>query len=132
MAISEKVKNRLTEDCKIFYDKYKTLNELAVKKNCPSLADRIKKYYLNLPSLLKEFPDLPPDNGTRIQNFNNQYLGAGFPSQVDWSKVTTAQELIDNLTVFLWVDDPCENVLSETKEGIHYFFCQNLIGKSLF
>ena len=67
--VSDKVKENLINDCHDFYEKYKTLNDVAIKKHNSSLSSRVNKYYGDLSKMSKDCKDLPPDHGSRIWTY---------------------------------------------------------------
>lgn len=125
MTISEKVKSKIVEDCNSFYKSNGTFNEISVKKNAPSLHQRIKKYYTEFPCLLKEIPNLPPDKGTRVKNYNNtELLNKHFPGKIFLSgiedKSFPVAYLRDEILDFLMISEDTETHTS--KEGIVSFY----------
>lgn len=131
MKVSDSIKERIIQDCKKFYEQYKTLNEIAVKKHNSSLHDRIKKYYGDLNELRKSVKNLPDDNGTKIWTFNNDLLSRDdFPKQVDWTKISGCKLAIVCLKYalmdFLCVkEENPEKTSFESKNHIGSFYLPN-------
>lgn len=123
--ITEKSKNKIVSDCDDFYRENNTLNEIAIKKNLPSLWERIKKYYSDLDSLRKEIPQIPPDNGTRISNYNNKKLGKNFPKEVNWNSINNSDDLIKSICDYLTIDKNLISEINHTKENIANFLLPN-------
>lgn len=124
MKITNSVKDRLIQDCKDFYENFKTLNDISIKKHYSSLSDRVKKYYGDLSVFRKDCNDLPPDNGTRIWTHNNECLkNKNFP-HIDHSVIGPFPDSVESLKNAI-LDLLCINEeveISYSKCGIAHFF----------